>query len=181
VDQQNLTIDPLHQPVDQQNSTIDPLHQPVDQQNSTINPLHQPVDQQNSTIDPLHQPVDQPNSTIDPLHQPVDQPNSTINPLHQPVDQPNSTIDPLHQPVDQLEESNNTQTNYTGNVLSVRDVIDLAYQMGIVIKIGLLDGFQFEGIVEKLWDETARILVQKEGSKHRMIIQIDRIAFVLLS
>lgn len=139
------------------------------------------INGQKLIIENLCKSMTKQDSTIDQLQKLITEQDFTINHLYALISKQNSTINQLYKSEDRLKESNNTQTNYMEKVLSVRDMMNLAYQMGIIIKIGLVDGYQFEGIVERLWDETVRMLVQTGDNKHRMIIQIDRITFVSLS
>lgn len=71
--------------------------------------------------------------------------------------------------------------------LSIYEALELAYQSGIIVAIGLEGGFRFDDVVvERLWDETARILLEADeqgGGEEpdRMVIRIADVVFVLFS
>ncbi|GLV67472.1 hypothetical protein Bmyc01_61410 [Bacillus mycoides] len=71
--------------------------------------------------------------------------------------------------------------------LSIYEALELAYQSGIIVAIGLEGGFRFDDVVvERLWETTARILLEADeqgGGEEpdRMVIRISDVVFVLFS
>lgn len=77
--------------------------------------------------------------------------------------------------------------NHDHDGLTIYDALKLAYQSGIIVKIGLRGGFEFDDlVVERLWATTIRVLLEADEfvtgeEPDRMVINIDDVVYVLFS